>query len=412
MVVGYLRFSKLNVISFSADLSGAERGRLLASFNDPECHVHALVVPSTMALTGMNMHQSCNWGVMIGVDEVAQKNNQAFARLHRINQSKTVHWFVIVQRSSYSRTQERSCHTKYVDNISLMSDIPMEITGDLRIMMCYEVVREKYGTVISLYAESKHIDKIESVSDYEAPWITRLAAFYSMLASLGLRETARTGDGVQDMANAIRLCERMQRLAPLLHHVCLLIERDQRGIIDDVAKFAINTDWDEIETYCQQVEGDLEIRKQSMTQLLRTYAKELVTAKMELAGGEGNQNELVREALKIRWLAFQPPDVPEAISDTPAIKDQVLQGTKFLHLYSGDPYEHEDQDDFKDREGLYDVLKSKPIDAPRVIFESYQRLVSMNSEEQDDGETAEERESREKDRERLDHAASIICDYR
>lgn len=138
-----MRFLGLNIISFTAELQGRERGRLLADFNNGSCHAHALVVPATMALSGMNMHGSCNWGIMVGVDETAAKALQAMYRIYRIGQKKTVRWTVVIQAASHSRVLERSCHTRHMQAVAVLSQLPIEITGDLRAIMCYEAAREQ-----------------------------------------------------------------------------------------------------------------------------------------------------------------------------------------------------------------------------------------------------------------------------
>lgn len=408
MVVGMLRLMKLNVISFTAELAAVERGKLLGNFNDKHRPVNALVVPSTMTLSGMNMHQACNWGIMVGLDESSAKTKQAFGRIHRIGQTKEVYWFVIIMRGSHQRAQERACHTKEMNTVSVMSPISTDITTDLRTMMCFEVAREQYGAPMSTYTTAAHHDKIKSVADYEQDWVDRFSTFYTLLASLGLKSIAPTGDDVEDKANVIRLCDRMQRLSKCLHAVCLMIECDNDGNRDEVLRFNIECGWDEILGYVARAES--QFRKGSlMEDIVKKYAFRL--ARLLDGSGSGiddpNVKTLYNNALQIQDLTFNPPPTPEAISDALTIRQKAEDASSHQASFLHRTY-HLDPDMARDPEGLYDLLGCDPEASFHAVFIAYaEQLRKLGPVEDCDND--DEVAAREEKQSRLDEAAGILC---
>ncbi|KAG8159684.1 hypothetical protein KVR01_010321 [Diaporthe batatas] len=301
-LVGALRFLGLNVINFSADLQASERDDLLEQFNDRKCNVHALIVPWTMKLSGMNMHRACNWGIMVNIDDSAAKTQQIMARLYRIGSEKTVRWFIVIQAASFARVQELFCHTKQVKNLSVTGRLPLEITGDLRAIMCYEVAREQFGAVESKYVAARYYKQLESVEEYEAPWVKRHAVFYSWLAALAFENIKQSADDVDDFANVLDLIDRMIDLEPVFRAICLLIQsgHDADASIDAWLREA---DWADVDSLRSRMRDDQQQHDLDIKGLEAHYWKILTTKRGEEAP----------KHLKLAGLSFTAPPVPRAI---------------------------------------------------------------------------------------------------
>lgn len=410
MVSGLLRMLGLNTISFTADLSPPDRGRLLGNFNDPDCHVNALVVPSTMTLSGMNMHQACNWGIMLGLDESSAKAKQAFGRLSRIGQKKEVHWSVIIMRDSHMRAQERACHTKEMHTVSVMSGIPTDVATDLLTMMCFEVARETYGAPMSTYTVSKHHEAMTSASSYEEPWVARFSTFYTMLATLGLRSLAPTGNAVRDKARVIKLCRRMQELAPLLPIVCLLMEVEGEGDPNNVLEFCLECEWNDISRYIKEAEDSVAAEKNDKDAAMRKHALELA----RITSGRGPDASVddptvkdhYNQAMAIKDIHFNPPAVPKVQPDEPSMGEQSEEPKR--HQGSYDREEWSGMEDARDPEGLYEAIGAKLTDSTQELFIKYcatRRGLGF----EDDLDTDDEKSTHRKELARLDLIASILC---
>lgn len=405
-----LRLLGLNVISFTSDLSPSERGRLLGSFNDKQVLVNALVVPSTMTLSGMNMHQACNWGIMVGMDESSAKVKQAFARLSRIGQTKEVQWDVIVMRGSHMRTQERACHTKEMNTVSVMSPIPIEITEDLRTMMCYEVAREQFGAIMSFYTVSKHNIKITSASSYEEAWVERFSVFYTMVATVALREIKPTGNVVTDKVNIIRLCRRMQRLSPVFPVVCIKLEVMNKGVIKDMLTFALECTWDLLEEDIESVEGEIRSTK-DQDEVFKKYASKLAViqcgSRKDAKITDPDIKAKYNEALKLMDITFLAPAVPDIKPEEPSLKDQAMKPDLYQTNYHTSSWR--EFEGASDPLGFYDLLKEKTTSDSRSLFKAYarerERLSMLAADDADDEDAAGEREE---ELDRLDEAASIL----
>lgn len=403
-----LRMLGLNVISFTSDLTPSERGRLLGSFNDKAVPVNALVVPSTMMLSGMNMHQACNWGIMIGMDESSAKVKQAFARLSRIGQTKEVFWDVIVMRGSHMRTQERACHTKEMNTISVMSPIPTEITTDVRTMMCYQVAREQFGAVMSFYTVSKHHMKITSANSYEEAWVERFSVFYTMVATVALREIKPTGDDVTDKVNLVRLCKRLQRLEDVFPTLCMKIEKMNNGVIDEMLTFALECSWDLLEEDIEHVEGEMR-SKQDPNEVFKKYAFDLAViqcgSRKDAKVTDPDVKVKYNEALVLQDISFQAPAVPEIKPEEPPLEDQAMKPGLYEKKYSASSWR--ELEGASDPLGFYDLLNGQVTSSSRSLFIAYaeerERLSMLAADDSEDEEAAGELD-------RLDEAASILLD--
>lgn len=307
--MGDLRCIKLHAITFSANLRASDRGNLLEQFNDVNCNVHSLVVPWTMTLSGLNMHRDCNWGIMVSLYESAAKTRQILARIYRIGSQRTVRWFIVVQTASFARVQERSCHTKLVESLSITGQLPLEITGDLRAIMCYEVAREQFGAVESKYTVSRHSKDIKSVRDYEGVWVKRYAAFFSWLASLAFEKIKQTGDDVDSFARVLDLIDRMKDLDPVFRAACLIIQMTYDSD-DSTDTWLRRPSWKDVDMIRSRNKKDQEKHSLDIMGLEDQYYEKLKARR----GGEAAR------LLRFSSISFTHPLVPQVVDPEPSFE--------------------------------------------------------------------------------------------
>lgn len=404
-LVGLLRFNQLNVIDFSSNLTGPARGALLAEFNNPNCPVHALVVSSTMALSGMNMHKACNWGIMIGLQESASRVKQAMARICRLGQEKIVHWFVVIQTASFARVMERTCHTKYMYQISVFSQLPLEITGDLRSIMCFDVAREDFGARRSLYTAFRHHTEIKSVADFEADWVDRCATYYSMLARLGFAMIRQTDDDITRLANVLDLIERMNKIEQVFKLMCLIVEQDHDSA-DEADQWARQVTWEKIDMLHERIEKE-RANGHTVKYLELHYTKKLAARRKNPGGSAAKSSES-----PLKNLTFQAPAIPRPQRPPPTPEEMTDDGEeRDDHPFSSHEWESQARDGHaSDPEGLYTAIGvPPPFNAPcDEIVRIYRKISMQDHPDKHPNDTEEERKERTERAQKRNDAMPIL----
>lgn len=170
-VAGILRFMGLEVASYTSDLSDDERAAMIAQFNDPKTRLDVLLLNINFNVTGLNLQMACNHGVAICFSYSPSNLRQALKRIHRIGQKKIVYWFLIKQVGGYSEVQERMIHVKLASFLSAQANIPWEIRGELRDIICFELAREEWGTLESKYVWARHAAELRTMVSWSQPWL-------------------------------------------------------------------------------------------------------------------------------------------------------------------------------------------------------------------------------------------------
>ncbi|KAF3072859.1 hypothetical protein CFAM422_004886 [Trichoderma lentiforme] len=115
--------------------------------------------------TGVNLHHACSRGILATFHFNAKTLQQVHGRLNRLGQKEAVIWHNIKVKDSFHDHQERMLLMKWVKQLSAECSLPEWMTGALRELMLYELVRSyfnqpfnRYGWVILAERDGKQMD--------------------------------------------------------------------------------------------------------------------------------------------------------------------------------------------------------------------------------------------------------------
>jgi hypothetical protein len=117
----------------------------IAEFSDPTSQSQIFLANINIMATGVNLHECCSRGIILGFHHNAKIITHAHGRIHRINQKNPVVWHDIKVKDTYHDHQEKSCMTKLVKHLSAEADIPDWLTGILREIVIWDLVATQWG---------------------------------------------------------------------------------------------------------------------------------------------------------------------------------------------------------------------------------------------------------------------------
>lgn len=112
-------------------------------------------------VTGLNLQAACNHGVCLSFYFNPSHMRQAFARIHRIWPAQDRVLDDNKADGSYSEIQERTVHVKQARFYAAQADIPPQVLGDLRDIICFELAREEWGTLESTFVWAREAQGME-----------------------------------------------------------------------------------------------------------------------------------------------------------------------------------------------------------------------------------------------------------
>lgn len=159
--------------------SPAERDEAQRRFNNPKEKVDCLIISMALGSLGMNLHHACRSGMIIEWPPNAPTVSQTIGRLWRLGaeQAGTINWDIVKTSDSLDSYQESRLMHKQAVVLAAEGNIPDQITGQLRLICAYELLREMFGQEFNRYPMAR------------VPWdrcdsdeVRREGLFYSQLA--------------------------------------------------------------------------------------------------------------------------------------------------------------------------------------------------------------------------------------
>lgn len=161
----------------------------MAKFNETNSRVDVLLMSMSSNDNGIELQLACHYGICSILHSDPALIRQAFDHLCHVDQEHQVEWYIIKQTGSYSEFQELEMHAKGAKSIDALSVIPHWLGDDIRRMIAFELMREKWGTMESKYVYEKYysLGYLDTLSEWSATWTRRFVKYYSMVASLALQ---------------------------------------------------------------------------------------------------------------------------------------------------------------------------------------------------------------------------------
>jgi hypothetical protein len=114
--------------------------------------VDVFVINMLVAGYGINFHNCCHTGIVIGSNWNQGNTDQVINRLIRLGQTKPVRWYLLRITDSFNSVQEAIAMRKWVRQLCAEGAIPEYIKGNLRLVYAYELARARLRQPWNRYA--------------------------------------------------------------------------------------------------------------------------------------------------------------------------------------------------------------------------------------------------------------------
>ncbi|XXG99537.1 hypothetical protein Hte_005876 [Hypoxylon texense] len=138
-------------ISIRSDHTMITRTRKIADFNDPSTEIDVLVTSMELSAFGLNLHKSCNKGIVVQYPWSANHLMQILGRLPRIGQARVVEWVIYhVSNTLYDRMQT-IIYSKYVRQLAVESRIDDSVRSVVAEIAAYSVLFNLFNMATHRY---------------------------------------------------------------------------------------------------------------------------------------------------------------------------------------------------------------------------------------------------------------------
>ncbi|KAK1503144.1 uncharacterized protein CCOS01_17083 [Colletotrichum costaricense] len=165
MLAALFRICGLETLAIRSSNNQSERDRMIADFNDPNTKVDVMVTSSLLAAFGVNYHNACHHGVIMENCPNFGLQCQVIGRLWRLGQKEKVSWKILQTQSTFDPWLETKNMRAYVSTVEAEAAIDARITGSLRTVCAFEVLRIYVGAPFNYYPRTyrpwKHLNKPE-----------------------------------------------------------------------------------------------------------------------------------------------------------------------------------------------------------------------------------------------------------
>ncbi|KAM0425351.1 hypothetical protein ACHAPT_009407 [Fusarium lateritium] len=181
MIKAILTASNIPAIHLLKEHIASDRGASISRFNDKNAECCALVPSLQLGAFGINLHRACSTAIIVEQPPNIPTLLQAIDRLWRIGQDKPVQVFILHLQSSYDSFVDAHNLEKHAHALTAEADIDTRITGELRLVCAYEMMRRLLGQETDRYPRLRvPWEKIDH------PLVAREGLFYSILAHFAM----------------------------------------------------------------------------------------------------------------------------------------------------------------------------------------------------------------------------------
>ncbi|UKZ55768.1 hypothetical protein TrVGV298_009592 [Trichoderma virens] len=155
-------------------------------FSDPRSDAQVFIANINIMSTGLNLHHACCFGILATFHFNAKTIQQVHGRLHRLGQKKVVVWHNLKVKDSFHDYQERMLLTKWSRQLSAESNLPRWMTGTLREIVLFELIRSYFHQPFNRYSWVILADRDGKAMAYYSEEAIKLGYACSALAKLSL----------------------------------------------------------------------------------------------------------------------------------------------------------------------------------------------------------------------------------
>ncbi|KAL7808405.1 P-loop containing nucleoside triphosphate hydrolase protein [Trichoderma gracile] len=158
----------------------------ISKFSDPQSSAQIFIANINIMSTGVNLHQACSKGILATFHFNAKTIQQVHGRLNRLGQCHAVVWHNIKVKDSFHDHQERTLLTKWSRQLSAEANLPKWITGALREIVLFEMIRSYWNHPFNRYAWVVLYDRDGGQMAYYSEEAIKLGHACSVVAKLSM----------------------------------------------------------------------------------------------------------------------------------------------------------------------------------------------------------------------------------
>ena len=157
----------------------SDRDRAIRLFAKASDEHTVLLTSSALNAFGVDFHRACHQGIMFEESSNIANKQQCCGRLWRLGQEHDVTFEILYNQGTYDGESESRNLRKHVLTLCGEGGIPRQITGTLRLLVAYEIMRIYFGQRVNRYPRMRVFwHKMDHID------IHNEGLFYSALAGL------------------------------------------------------------------------------------------------------------------------------------------------------------------------------------------------------------------------------------
>ncbi|KAI1765259.1 hypothetical protein GGR53DRAFT_281151 [Hypoxylon sp. FL1150] len=184
-----------NVSSIRADLDVFHRNMIIEDFNNPRSKVDILLTSMDLSAFGLDLHGSCNKGIVVQWPWSANHLLQMLGRLPRIGQKRHVEWIIYTMPGTLYDRMQAIVWSKYVRQLAVESRIHDTVRGVLADITSYTLLFNLFSMPHHRWLWDRgafDLDVYGSIDPLQRP--QRLSLFFRYLGQMALDSPQRHSD--------------------------------------------------------------------------------------------------------------------------------------------------------------------------------------------------------------------------
>ncbi|KAM6484740.1 hypothetical protein HDV62DRAFT_379126 [Trichoderma sp. SZMC 28011] len=259
-------------------------------FCDPASEAQVFIANMNIMSMGVNLHTACCKGVLVNMHFDAKTILQIYGRLNRLGQKNAVKWHNLKIKNSFHDHQERVLLTEWSQQLSAETSLPDWISGALREVALFELMKAYMNHPFNRYAWLVFHDRDGPKMEYYTQEVVKLGHACSALARLVMKTNRAQYWRENDDFLMVAMLEMTQDMSLEELETWLICEEQvlRRNMEAKLERFITIVKWNEDKRQEAKVLKDqVEARK------MQCQSDEFLTS--EDMGGENEEFSLVRD---------------------------------------------------------------------------------------------------------------------
>ncbi|KAL7906500.1 P-loop containing nucleoside triphosphate hydrolase protein [Trichoderma velutinum] len=184
LMFGAMKMAGFHTLTVRSADKPSTKNEAVRLFCDPTSEAQVFIANINMMSMGVNLHTACCKGFLVNMPFKAKTILQIHGRLNRLGQKNAVKWHNLKVKNSFHDHQERILLTKWSRQLSAETSLPKWISGALREVVLFELMKAYMNHPFNRYAWLVFYDCDGPKMEYYTQKVVKLGHACSALARL------------------------------------------------------------------------------------------------------------------------------------------------------------------------------------------------------------------------------------